>query len=89
MIFDVSELPQIDFNTVLETSQDTVRKSVDQTKTFVKWDGATPDCVLNLTTKQGPYTYQEILNILSTPEWSQPMEDFIIPEFVEPTPEEV
>lgn len=73
MIFNVSELGQIDFSTVLETSAETVRKSVDETKTFVKWDGTMPTCVSNLTTKQGPYTYDEILAILSTPEWTEPM----------------
>lgn len=72
MIFNVTELDQIDFTQVLETSIDTVRKSVDGTKTFVKWDGTIPDCVLNLLTKNGPYTYEEMLAILSTPEWSDP-----------------
>jgi hypothetical protein len=72
MIFNVSELNQIDFNSVLETSVDTVRKSVDETKTFVKWDGMMPTCVSNLTTKEGPYTYEEILTILATPEWTDP-----------------
>lgn len=70
MIFNTSELPQIDFTQVCETSIDTVRKSIDGTKTFVKWDGATPSSVEALTTKEGPYTYEEILNILSTPEWT-------------------
>ena len=70
MIFSVDELDQIDFTQVCETSEDTVRKSVDGTKTFVKWDGETiPTCVENLTTKEGPYTYEEILEILSTEEW--------------------
>lgn len=74
MIFNVSELPNIDFNEVLETSIDTVRKSVDETKTFVKWDGETiPPSVQSLSTKEGPYTYEEILDILSTPEWSEPI----------------
>jgi hypothetical protein len=73
MIFNVSELNQIDFNVVLETSAETVRKSVNQTKTFVKWDGAMPSCVSNLTTKEGPYTYDEILQILNTSEWYAPM----------------
>ena len=72
MIFAVSELDQIIFTEVLETSADTVRKSVDKTKTFVKWDGTTPECVANLTTKEGPYTYDEILVILATPEWTDP-----------------
>jgi hypothetical protein len=73
MIFNVSELTNIDFTQVLETSEETVRKSVDETKTFVKWDGEMPECVSTLTTKEGPYTYDEILTILSTSEWTKPM----------------
>jgi hypothetical protein len=72
MIFNVSELDTIDFTKVLETSAETVRKSVDGTKTFVKWDGAMPQCVVDLTTSEGPYTYEEILAILATPEWTDP-----------------
>ena len=69
MIFNVSELDKIDFSTVLETSEETIRRSVNGEKTFVKWDNDTPECVLNLNTKEGPYTYDEMLNILSTEEW--------------------
>jgi hypothetical protein len=72
MIFNVSELPAIDFSQVLETSAETVRKSVDGTKTFVKWEGTEPSCVTNLQTKEGPYTHSEILEILSEPEWTDP-----------------
>jgi hypothetical protein len=72
MIFNVSELNTIDFTQVLETSIDTVRKSVDETKTFVKWEGEIPQCVDALTTKEGPYTYEEILAILATEEWTNP-----------------
>ena len=72
MIFNVSELNKIDFTQVHETSQDTVRKSVNETKTFVKWDGETPSSVDTLTTKEGPYTYEEMLDILSTEEWTDP-----------------
>ena len=79
MIFNTSELPLIDFTQVLETSADTVRKSVDETKTFVKWNGtAIPTSVDSLTTKEGPYTYDEILVILSTPEWTEPMSGSVI-----------
>ena len=78
MIFNISELPNIDFTQVLETSMDTVRKSVDQTKTFVKWDGEIiPSSVDSLLTKEGPYTYEEILVILATEEWSAPMPEMI------------
>ena len=70
MIFNVSELSQIDFNQVFETSNTTVRKSVDETKTFVKWDGDIPSSVNYLTTKEGPYTHDEMLEILSTSFWT-------------------
>ena len=74
MIFNVLELSNIDFTQVCETSIDTVRKSVDQTKTFVKWDGEIiPSSVDSLLTKEGPYTYTEILSILSTSEWTEEM----------------
>lgn len=75
-IFSTTELSQIDFNEVLETSADTVRKSVDGSLTFVKWDGEeVPSSVQALTTVQGYYTYEEILDILSGPEWTTPMEE--------------
>ena len=72
VIFDVTELNKIDFNQVFETSADTVRKSVDLTKTFVKYDMPMPSSVVNLTTKSQEYTYDEMLNILVTPEWTDP-----------------
>ena len=76
-IFSTSEIDKIEFSQVLETSADTLRKSVDETKTFVKWDGEQPEFVSELTTLEGPYTYTEILEILSTPEWTAPMEELV------------
>jgi len=70
MIFNVSELSLIDFTQVHETSEDTVRRSTDGTLTFVKWDGGIPSSINTLTTKQGPYTYEEIIEILNSSEWS-------------------
>ena len=74
-IFSTTEIDQVDFSLVCETSADTLRKSVDESKTFVKWDGEQPEFVSELTTLEGPYTHAEILEILSTPEWSAPMEE--------------
>ena len=70
IIFSTSELDKINFDEVLETSSETVRKSIDETKTFVKWDYETPECVSNLTTKSKIYTHEEILELLSTLEWT-------------------
>jgi hypothetical protein len=72
VIFNVSELGTIDFNQVFETAIDTVRKSVDETQTFVKYDMPQPSSVAALTTKSQEYTYDEFLTILAGPEWTDP-----------------
>jgi hypothetical protein len=74
VIFSVSELDKINFEEVLETSVETVRKSVDETKTFVKWEGEAPASVQTLITQSKYYTHEEILNILSGQEWTVPAE---------------
>ena len=74
VIFNVSEIPLIDFSQVLETSASTLRRSVDGTLTFVKWPtGSVPACISNLTTKSQYYTYEEMLVILAGATWTQPM----------------
>jgi hypothetical protein len=70
VIFNVSELDKIDFTQVEETSTETVRKSVDEILTFVKYYGEMPSSVVSLETKQGPYSHTEILEILGTSEWN-------------------
>lgn len=75
IIFPVTEISKVDFTQILETSEETVRKSVDGTKTFVKWDTEEPPAFIStLTGTEGPYTYEEILEILSTEEWSSPLD---------------
>lgn len=75
LIIPITEVSKVDFSLVCETSADTLRKSVDETKTFVKWDGEAPAFVTNIVGAEGPYTHEEILEILNTPEWSAPMEN--------------
>lgn len=70
-IFPVSELHKIDFTQVEETSAETVRKSIDDTKTFVKWEGEMPSCLNDVADKEGPYTHTEILSILDLPFWNK------------------
>lgn len=71
IIFNVNELPKVDFSAVCENSQYTIRKSIDGTKTFIKWESEhTPWFLSLLETKEGPYTLDQISNILLTPEWT-------------------
>ena len=72
LIFNVSEINLIDFDEVYETSEETLRKSLDGTKTFIKWDETIPQFINSLTTKEGPYTYDEMMVILETSEWTKP-----------------
>jgi hypothetical protein len=77
-IFFTTELNQIDFTEVLETSAETCRVSTDGNLTFVKWDTETPPpSVQSLTTIQGYYTYEEMLSILSGEEWTSIMEEMV------------
>ena len=70
MIFNVSEINKINFDEVLESSAQWLRKSVNNQKTLVKWDGnTTPSSVQTLTTSEGPYTYDEITVILNSTDW--------------------
>jgi len=76
MIFSTSETGSIDFSEVLETSSETLRLNVSGSKSFVKWDGETvPTSVAGLTTKEGPYTYTEIVTILTGSDWTDTTEE--------------
>jgi hypothetical protein len=73
LIFNASDVGTVNFNEILETSAETLRYSTDTTRTFIKWEGETaPAFTQSLTGVSGPYTHSEILNILSTEEWSRP-----------------
>lgn len=68
VIIDASEVGNIDFYQVAETSADTLRYSLDGTKTFVKFKGDTPSFLEGKT----QYTHSEILAILAGAEWTDP-----------------
>jgi len=66
VIIDASEVSSVDFNQVAEISADTLRYSLDGTKTFVKYEGTQPSFLLGKT----EYNHEEILSILSGTEWT-------------------
>jgi len=66
VIIDASEVGSVDFSQVMETSADTLRYSLDETKTLVKFVGDTPSFLDGKT----QYTHSEILNIVSGSEWT-------------------
>ena len=71
IILDVSELDKIIFDEILNSSIETLRFSLDGTKTFIKWEGNQPSFVDILETKSEVYSYDEIITILETSEWKE------------------
>ena len=67
VIIDSDEVSSVDFSQVEETSADTMRYSVDNSQTFVKFDSDSTPSFLDGKTQ---YTHSEILNVLATDEWT-------------------
>jgi len=66
IIIDTSEVANVDFSKVKETSANTLRYSIDGSKTFVKFEGDAPAF---LSDKQ-QYTHAQILEVLAGEEWT-------------------
>jgi len=66
VIIDASEVGTVDFSQVNETSADTLRYSLDDSQTFVKFDGDTPSFLDGKTS----YTHSEIRTILTGEDWT-------------------
>ena len=66
IIINASEVSSIDFSKVLETSADTLKYSIDNTKTFIKYEGDKPSFLDGKT----EYTYEEILTELTNSDWT-------------------
>ena len=74
VIIPSTSIGEINFSDVLETSENTLRRSIDETKTFVKYDGAQPASVAALVGVSSEYDHGAILTELATAEWSTPPE---------------
>ena len=61
VIIDKDDVSSVDFSKVFETSADTLRYSLDGSKTFVKYEGNQPSFLSGKTV----YTHSQILAILN------------------------
>lgn len=70
LIFQSEYLNLVNFEEVLETSIETTRKSLDGTKTFVKWDThQIPSSVLSIPEPKQMVDYHTMCDILETEDW--------------------
>ena len=65
VIIAASEVSNVDFSQVLQSSANTLRYNNDRSKTFVKFLGDTPSFLEGKI----EYTHTEILNKLQESEW--------------------
>lgn len=72
VILNASEAEAINYSQVLETSFETLRWNNDQSQTFVKYTGITPDWLVGKTS----YTKAEMLEILNNPDGAWIPEEF-------------
>ena len=66
IIINVSDITEEMISSAIQSSMDTLRKTLDGNKAILKWDGDTPSCFDGLTT----YTHSEILTELAKSDWS-------------------
>ena len=67
VIINADEVDSVNFDQVDETSESTIRYSLDGSLTFVKFDSDTTPSFLDGKTQ---YSHSEILTILATDEWT-------------------
>ena len=61
-----TEVSNVYIDSSIQTSKDTLRKSLDGTKAILKWDGNTPEAFEGMQT----YTHPEILEMLAGSDWT-------------------
>ena len=59
------------------TPYEIINPETNETETITPEPPGPPSFISELTTAEGPYNYTEILEILSGPEWTKPMEEMI------------
>ena len=66
IIINVSDITEEMISSAIQSSMDTLRKTLDGSKAILKWDGDTPSCFDGLTT----YTHSEIRVELAKSDWT-------------------
>jgi hypothetical protein len=71
-VVNLTDIELVDFSQVGETSQDTIRKSVDETQFILKWQHEQiPTFITDGTiTPVGTYDHHAILELVATSAWS-------------------
>jgi hypothetical protein len=69
LIINSEYISNLDFSQINETSAETVRKNLAGNLCIIEWDIQDPDFLSNIGEKQGPYSIDQILQIVSSDSW--------------------
>lgn len=74
IIVNIADLPNVDFSQVAETSEQTIRKSLDETQFVLKYEhDEVPTFISDGTiTPVSTLTHSECLVLMASAEWSEP-----------------
>ena len=71
VIVNVSDITDEMIDNAIQSSMSTLRKSLDNSKAILKWDGDTPSCFDGMTT----YNHSQILTELASSDWTEEIND--------------
>ena len=76
-VINLTDISLIDFSQIAQSSASTIRKSLDDTQFVIKWEnGYTPTFIMDASVVPvGTYDHHAILELMSTAEWSSPIEE--------------
>lgn len=73
-IIDINDLPKVDFTQVGETTPNTIRKSLDNSKFVLKWEQTPTFITDGSIVPLQILNHAECLKLMETTEWSKPFE---------------
>tara|TARA_R100001460_G_scaffold58795_1_gene98611 strand:+ start:576 stop:827 length:252 start_codon:yes stop_codon:yes gene_type:complete len=76
-IINLNDLEKVDFNQIIEGSENTIRKNIIEppTQFIIKWSGETPSFISDgsVSTVGEIMNHEKAIALMATAEWSEPM----------------
>ena len=73
-IINIADLPNIDFSQVGETSENTIRKSIDESQFVIKYNSVPSFITDGTITPVETLSHSEALTLMATEFWTEPIE---------------
>lgn len=75
---NIADLPLIDFAQIGETDENTIRKSLDESKFVIKWNTEPRFITDGSVTPLEVMTHEQALVLMASAEWSEPIDDGLV-----------